>query len=99
MLRIFWHHDDSASAMAYFQRLVQASCSHGSDADEDRCTFDQRASGKRCQFCTHRITNAIAEGVNGKIMSTKRRVGGFHSIKNFKTAIFFYCGGLELYPR
>jgi hypothetical protein len=50
-------------------------------------------------YCTHRIANAVAEGMNSKIMSIKRRVGGFRNIDNFKTAIFFYCGGLDVYPR
>ncbi len=27
------------------------------------------------------------------------RVGGFRNRQNFKTAIFFYCGGLSLYPQ
>ena len=45
------------------------------------------------------ITNAVAEGLNSKIMSIKRRVGGYRNRENFKTAIFFYCGGLDLYPR
>jgi transposase len=48
--------------------------------------------------CTHRITNSVAAGMNSKIMSIKRRVGGFRNRQNFKTAIFFYCGGLSLYP-
>ena len=47
-------------------------------------------------FCTHKITNAVA---NSKILSIKRRVGGFRNNQNFKTAIFFYCGGLDLAPR
>lgn len=50
-------------------------------------------------YCTHRITNAMAEGLNSKIMSIKRRVGGYRNRENFKTAIYFYCGGLDLYPR
>jgi transposase len=50
-------------------------------------------------YCTHGITNTAADGLNSKIMSIKRRVGGFRNIENFKTAIFFYCGGLQLYPR
>ena len=50
-------------------------------------------------YHTHRITNAVAEGINSKIMSIKRRVGGYRNPKNFKLAILFYCGGLSLYPR
>jgi len=26
-------------------------------------------------------------------------VGGYRNPDNFKTAIFFHCGGLELYPQ
>ena len=50
-------------------------------------------------YCTHRITNAVAEGMNSKVMSIKRRVGGYRNPENFKTAIYFYCGGLDLYPQ
>jgi transposase len=50
-------------------------------------------------YCTHGITNAVAEGINSKIMSIKRRVEGYRNIENFKTAVLFYCGGLNLDPR
>ena len=45
------------------------------------------------------MTNAVAEGLNSKIMSLKRRAGGFRNPDNFKTAIYFHCGGLQLYPQ
>lgn len=41
----------------------------------------------------------LAEGINSKIMAIKRRVGGYRNRENFKTAIYFYCGGLNLYPQ
>lgn len=50
-------------------------------------------------YCTHGITNAVAEGLNSKIMAIKRRVGGYRNRENFKTAILFHCGGLSLYPQ
>lgn len=49
-------------------------------------------------YCRHRITNGVAEGLNSKIMSIKRKCCGFRNSENFKTAIYFHCGGLELYP-
>jgi transposase len=55
--------------------------------------------GNVVRYCTHGITNSVAEGMISKTMSIKRRVGGFWNVENFKTAIFFYCGGLALYPR
>ena len=50
-------------------------------------------------YCQHPITNGVAEGLNSKIMTIKRRACGFRNKHHFKTAIYFYCGGLNLYPR
>jgi len=49
-------------------------------------------------YFAHRKTNAVLEGVNSKIQTVKKRAYGFRNIDNFKTAIFFHCGGLQLYP-
>jgi len=49
--------------------------------------------------CTHKNTNAVAEGINSKSISIKRRVGGFRSRQNFNVAIFFQYGGLSLCPQ
>lgn len=51
------------------------------------------------RFAKHPITNGVAEGLNSKIMSIKRKAGGFRNPANFTTAIYFHCGGLDLYPR
>jgi transposase len=50
-------------------------------------------------YCRHPITNGVAEGLNSKIMTIKRKCCGFRNIENFKTAIYFHCGGLDLHPR
>ena len=49
-------------------------------------------------YCRHAITNGVAEGLNSKIMTIKRKCCGFRNVENFKTAIYFQCGGLDLYP-
>jgi len=49
-------------------------------------------------YFIHRITKAVAEGINSKIQTIKKAAYGFRSFENFKTAIFFHCGGLRLYP-
>ena len=49
-------------------------------------------------FCRHRITNGVAEGLNSKIMAIKRKACGYRNRDHFKTAIYFVCGGLALYP-
>jgi transposase len=49
-------------------------------------------------YFQHQITNAMSEGINGKIQRIKKMANGFRNVENFKTAIFFHCGGLDLYP-
>lgn len=49
-------------------------------------------------FVRHRITTAAVEGLNSKIQEVKKRAYGFRNREHFKTAIYFHCGGLDLYP-
>lgn len=49
-------------------------------------------------YFAHRIDNAIGEGLNSKIQTVKKMAYGFRNRENFKTAIYFHCGGLNLYP-
>ncbi|MGH2403175.1 MAG: ISL3 family transposase [bacterium] len=49
-------------------------------------------------YLRHRITNATAEGLNAKIQWIKYTARGFRNRENFKIAIYFHCGALDLYP-
>lgn len=49
-------------------------------------------------FLKHRITNAVSEGLNSSIQTIKKMACGFRNREHFKIAIFFHCGGLNLYP-
>lgn len=49
-------------------------------------------------YFRHRITNAGLEAINTKIQQVKRRSRGFRNRERFKQAIYFHCGGLDLYP-
>ena len=51
------------------------------------------------RFVQHPITNGVAEGLNSTIMSIKRTAAGFRNPQHCTTAIYFHCGGLDLYPR
>jgi transposase len=50
-------------------------------------------------YLTHRITNAVTEGLNAKIQWIKFSSRGFRDRERFKLAIYFHCGGLDLDPR
>jgi transposase len=49
-------------------------------------------------YFRHRVTNAVAEGLNSKIATVQKRACGYRSRDHFKIAIYFHCGGLNLYP-
>lgn len=45
-----------------------------------------------------RVDNASAESINSRIKMIKTRARGFRNKERFRTAIYFYLGGLDLYP-
>ena len=98
MLRDLWSHASAASATTYlkdwYKRVIRTTLEPMKTV---ACSIRERLQNA-VSYCTHRITNAVTEGLNSKIMSIKRRVGGFRNRQNFKTAIFFYCVGLSLDP-
>ncbi len=49
-------------------------------------------------YLRHRITNAGLEAVNATIQWVKKTARGFRNAEHFKTAIYFHCGALDLYP-
>ena len=49
-------------------------------------------------YILHPISNATAEGFNSKIQNIKASARGFRNFDNFRYAILFYCGKLDLLP-
>ena len=47
---------------------------------------------------TRNVTNALAEGINSQIQWIKRMASGYRNRENFRNAIYFHLGGLDLYP-
>lgn len=45
------------------------------------------------------VTSAICEGLNAAIQQLKTRGRGYRNRENFKTAIYFKLGGLDLHPQ
>jgi len=50
-------------------------------------------------YLQHKITNATSESINSKIEWIKYTARGFRNWTNYKTSIYFHCGGLDLSPR
>ena len=49
-------------------------------------------------YYAHRVTNAVSEGINSAIQTIKKRAFGYRNQNHFMNAIYFHCGGLDLYP-
>ena len=47
---------------------------------------------------TTSVTNARAEAINSRIQWVKRMACGYRNRENFRHAIYFHLGGLDLYP-
>lgn len=50
-------------------------------------------------YIRHRVTNATAENLNGQIQRLKTNAHGFQTFANFRIAVLFYLGKLDLYPQ
>lgn len=50
-------------------------------------------------YLKHGITNAASESINAKIQWVKYTARGFRNFDNFKNAIYFHCGALDLNPQ
>jgi transposase len=98
-LRDLWHHATPTAARAYFDRWYSWAIRSRLEPVKEVARMIQRHLENVVSYCRHGITNAVAEGLNSKIMSLKRRASGFRSPDSFKTAIYFYCGGLDMDPR
>ena len=53
----------------------------------------------RIPVAEHRISNAMAEGLNSKVATIQKRACGYRNASHFKVAVYFHCGGLDLWPR
>lgn len=98
-LRTLWTYRRHWAAARFFQRWFHwARCSRLEPVRKSAATLKRHAEGI-LRYCQHPITNGATEGINSKIMTIKRKACGFRNPRHFQTAIYFHCGGLDLYPR
>ena len=96
MLRHLWDYKREGWAVKHFKHWYAWAIRSKLEPIKKAARKLQRHVQGIVAYCTHPKTNATAEGLNSKIMAVKRLVGGFRNMENFKMAVYFYCGGLEL---
>ncbi len=98
-LRVLWgYHRAGWAAKFYTQWFFWATHSRLQAVIDVAYMIRRHLYGVLNYFSAARITNAAAEGLNSKIGTIKKMAYGFRNREHFKTAIFFHCGGLQLYP-
>jgi transposase len=98
-LRVLWTYRQGAAVRRFFGHWYAWAIRSRLEPVKKVARMLQRHLDGVLRFAKHPITNGVAEGLNSKIMSIKRKAGGFRNADNFTTAIYFHCGGLDLYPR
>ena len=94
----FWTYRYAGSAREFFDRwYFWATHSRLKPVIEAAKTLKRHLPGLLA-YCKHRITNAVAEGMNSKIQLIKANARGFRNFEKYRIAILFYCGRLDLYP-
>ena len=98
-LRTLWTFRQGAAVRRFFTRWYDGAIRSRLEPVKKSAAMLKRHLDGVLRYVKHPITNGVAEGLNSKIMSIKRKAGGFRNPQNFTTAIYFHCGGLDLYPR
>jgi transposase len=97
-LRLLWHYHRRGWAERHWKRwYFWATHSRLKPVIEVAKMLKRRLDGLLAYF-KHPITNAGAEGLNSRIQAVSTAARGYRNRDHFKTAIFFHCGGLDLYP-
>jgi transposase len=98
-LRDFWDYRYPKNAEKYFKRwYFWATHSRLKPIIEAAKTLNRHLPNILTYF-KHRISNALTEGINSKIQTIKQMACGFRNRTNYRKAILFHCGGLDLYAR
>jgi transposase len=94
----FWTYRYAASARKFFDRwYFWATHSRLEPIIAAAKTLKSHLAGLLA-YTKHRITNAVAETTNATIQLIKANARGYRSFAQYRIAILFHCGKLDLYP-
>jgi transposase len=96
--RHFWEYTYRGAAQTFFARWFWRATHSRLKPMTQVAWLIHRHLPNILTYHRHRITNAGLEAVNATIQWVKKTARGFRNAENFKIAIYFHCGGLNLYP-
>lgn len=98
-LRTWWSYRSQAQAAQFWKRWYFWATHSRLRPMIEAARLIQRHLANVLTYFTHRVTNAVAEGLNSKIATIQKRACGFRNRDHFKIAVYFHCGGLQLAPQ
>jgi transposase len=98
-LRHLWEYRYAASMRKYFNRWYFWATHSRLEPIKKVARTVKAHIDNILTYARHRITNALGEAINGKIEKIKRMACGFRNRAHYRTAIYFHCGGLDLFPK
>jgi transposase len=98
-LRHFWDYKNSTWAAKHFDNWFKWASRCRLKPVVKAAKTIKRHYKNISTYIRHRITNALGESINGNIEKVKRLACGFRNRDHYKKAIYFHCGGLDLYPK
>jgi transposase len=98
-LRNFWNCETKKKAKKFFNNWYWwATHSRLKPVIEAAKTLKNHLENILTYF-DHHVTNALGESINSKIEKIKKTACGYRNREHYRTAIYFHCGGLDLYPK
>jgi transposase len=94
----FWHMESRYAGEGYLKAWYRSVIHSQLDPIKRAArTIKAHAEGLLNYF-THRITNAVTEGLNSRIQELKNAARGFRNFTHYRIRILFFCGKLNLCP-
>ncbi len=96
--RVFWEYTYLGAARTFFTRWFWRATHSRLRPVVTVAKLIQRHLPNLLTYLQHGLTNAGLEAINAVIQWVKKTARGFRNPEHFKIAIYFHCGGLDLYP-
>jgi len=98
LFREFWSLTTISEAEAFFKRWYFSATHSRLKPIIEVAKMLKRHLAGLLTWIKHHITNGLAEGLNSKIQQIKFIARGFRDFKNYRIAILFHLGGLDMIP-
>ena len=97
-LRQFYDNHTKYGANEFFKRWYTAALALGNVYLTKVANMLHTHMEGMLAYIYHRVNNGIVESLNSQIQLIKANARGFRKFKNFRIAILFFLGKLEVYP-